>query len=98
MTWQLQSIFATMVNLSSDLERGRPTYPIVLIAQAAGIPLEPWPDTTELLGAMIATGSLATVREVAMTRIHAAAELARELNYRPSMPTSSTPRRHWRSG
>ena len=43
--------------LMDDVQRGRPTYPIAVIAQAAGISLQPWPDALELLGAMIASRS-----------------------------------------
>jgi len=68
-----------MSTLTRDLERGRPTYPIALIAQAGGMPLRPWPDATEMLGAMIATGSHATIREAALTRLGLSRERSREL-------------------
>jgi hypothetical protein len=65
--------------LMRDLQHGRPTYPIGVIAQAAGIPLHPWPDTTEMLGAMIATGSHRTLREAALARLRLSGERSREL-------------------
>ena len=68
-----------LASLPRDLERGRPTYPIVVIAQDAGITLRPWPDATELLGAMIATGSLQALREAALARLQLSCERSREL-------------------
>ena len=68
-----------LATLTRDLEGGRPTYPIAVIAQAAGIPLRPWPDATEMLGAMVATGSHGTLREAALARLRLSCERSREL-------------------
>lgn len=68
-----------LATLTRDLDGARPTYPIVVIAQAAGIPLRPWPDATEMLGAMIATGSDRTLRDAALARLRLSSEGSREL-------------------
>jgi hypothetical protein len=68
-----------LATLMGDVERGRPTYPIRVIAQAAGIRLYPWPDVTEVLGAMLVTGSLRTIREEALARVRLSCERSREL-------------------
>lgn len=74
-----------LATLKRDLDGGRPTYPIVVIAQAAGISLQPWPDTTEMLGAMIASGSFETIRAAALARLQLSLERSRELG----LPTFS---------
>ncbi len=74
---QIRDELSTLV---SDLELGRPTYPIAFVAKAAGIPLVPWPETNEVLGAMIATGSIEAMREAAVGRIGHASARAVEAN------------------
>ena len=68
-----------LASLGRDLERGRPTYPIAVIARAAGVPLRPWPEVPVMLGAMIATGSLETVHAAALARLRHASQSAADL-------------------
>lgn len=68
-----------LMTLHADLLRGRPTYPIVTIARAAGIPLRPWPRPEGVLGAMVLTGSIRTILETSRARLDEARSLADEL-------------------
>ena len=39
-------IKASLSSMHADLLEGRPTYPIAVIAKAAGLSLQPWPNPT----------------------------------------------------
>ena len=56
-----------LATMQRDLQDGRLSYPIALTARAAELPLRPWPSPAVVLGAMIATGSLAAILDAAMT-------------------------------
>ena len=66
-------------SLHGDLLRGRPTFPIVTIARAAGIPLRPWPRAEVVLGAMVLTGSVPKILEASRARLDEARSVAEEL-------------------
>ena len=69
-------ILTEVASMHRDLQQGRTTYPIAVIAQATGIPLRPPPESNLLLGAMVATGSLAPILASAVAKVrhsHAAA-------------------------
>jgi hypothetical protein len=71
-----------LASLHADLLRGRPTFPIVTIARAAGIPLRPWPRAEVVLGAMVLTDSLRTILEASRARLDEARSAAEELELR----------------
>jgi hypothetical protein len=72
-------IRATLASIHEDLLQGRPTYPIAVVARAAGLPLQPRPDPTVALGALVMTGSLAAIVEAALVRVRDGRRLAVEL-------------------
>ncbi len=65
--------------LHRDLQQGRITYPIAMVAQAADLPLRPAPNPDRVLGAMVATRSLATILQVPATIVEECQRTAREL-------------------
>ena len=71
-----------LMTLHADLLRGRPTFPIVTIARAAGIPLRPWPRAEGVLGAMVLTGSIRTILEASRSRLDGARSEAEGLGLR----------------
>lgn len=66
---QAFQILADVGSMHRDLQQGRPTHPIAVVARTAGIPLRPWPDPALLLGAMVATGSLGPILQSAVIRV-----------------------------
>jgi hypothetical protein len=75
-------IMSDLQSIHADLLAGRPTYPIALVARTAGLPLEPWPDATLVLGALVATSSLEPIIEAALTRLRESRHLATGLGLR----------------
>ena len=71
-----------LATLHADLLRGRPTFPILTIAHAAGIPLRPWPRAEVILGAMVLTGSIPEILEASRARLDEARSVAEELELR----------------
>lgn len=71
-TWNLRS-------LHDDLLAGSPSFPIAFVARAAGMSLEPWPDPTAVLGALVATNSLEPILGAAIMRVREGRRLAVEL-------------------
>lgn len=69
-------IKADLATMHRDLQQGRPTYPIAVVARAAGIPLRPWPLPTVVLGAMVATGSLGDILDAALARVRDSRQMA----------------------
>ena len=72
-------ILADLQSLHADLLAGRPSYPIVVVARAAGLSLEPWPDATLVLGALVATNSMEPIMDAAFTRLRESRRLAVDL-------------------
>jgi hypothetical protein len=68
-----------VASMHRDLQRGRLTHPIEVVARAAGIELEPWPDPNVILGAMVVTDSLPAILETALTRVLESRGVAEEL-------------------
>jgi hypothetical protein len=68
-----------LADVARDLDRRRPTYPIVLAARRAGLPLDPWPSTRVGLGAVVATGTVAEVGDLVLRRFASARRAAAEL-------------------
>lgn len=68
-----------LATMHADLLRGRPTYPIALVARAARIPLRPWPRPEAVLGAMVITGSVPTILDAMRTRLDEARTVAQQL-------------------
>ena len=58
MSFQIRDDLST---LQLDLQRGRPSYAIAVVARAAGIALRPWPAPAVVLGALVATRSAETL-------------------------------------
>lgn len=65
--------------LHRDLQQGRITYAIAIVAQAADIPLRPAPSPDRVLGAMVATRSLTTILQVPATIVEECQRTALEL-------------------
>jgi hypothetical protein len=68
-----------LASMHRDLLHGRPSYPIAVVAQAAGMPIRPWPDPTVVFGALVTTGSLPVIGETAQSRARKARETAADL-------------------
>jgi hypothetical protein len=75
-------IKSDLLSMHADLLAGRPTYPIAFVARAAGLPLEPWPDATLVLGALVATNSLEPIIDAALTRLREGRRLAGDFGLR----------------
>jgi hypothetical protein len=73
-------IMSDLQSMHADLLSGRPTYPIAFVARTAGLPLEPWPEATVVLGALVATNSLEPIIEAALTRLGESRRLAGDLS------------------
>ena len=76
-------IRAQLAAMHEDLLRGRPSYPIALVAQTAGISLHPWPRPELILGAMVIHRCHVAIVERARRSMGEARELAEQL----SLPT-----------
>lgn len=72
-------IKSDLVSMHADLLAGRPTYPIAFVAHVAGLSLEPWPDARLVLGALVATDSLDSIMNAAITRLRESRRLAADL-------------------
>lgn len=72
-------IKADLLSMHADLLAGRPTYPIAFVARAASLSIEPWPDATLVLGALVATNSLEQIMDAAFTRLRESRRLAADL-------------------
>lgn len=72
-------IKSSLASMHADLLAGRPSYPIAVVARAAGMPLEPWPDATLVLGALVATNSLETILDAAIARVREGHRIALDL-------------------
>jgi hypothetical protein len=68
-----------LASMHRDLLHGRPSYPIAVVAQAAGMPLRPWPDPNVVLGAMVASGSLPDIGATALSHARKARDAAADL-------------------
>lgn len=68
---RVTQIHADLATLHTDLERGRITYPINVIARVAGIPLRRPLPVMEFLGAMVVTGALGMILDHASERLDA---------------------------
>lgn len=68
-----------LVSMHRNLLQGRVTYPIAVVAKAAGMPLSPWPHPDVVLGAMAATGSLPVIGEAGLTHARDARQAAIDL-------------------
>jgi hypothetical protein len=75
-------IKSDLVSMHADLLAGRPTYPIAFVARVAGLSLEPWPDARLVLGALVATNSLGSIVDAAITRLRDSRRLAADLGLR----------------
>jgi hypothetical protein len=73
-------VIAELASLQRDLERGRTSYPIAVIARAARLPLRPPQPTEVMLGALIATRSLTGIVESAIDRFRVARLIASDLD------------------
>ncbi len=65
-----------LARMQRDLAEERASFPIAVAARAAGLSLQPWPSPAVVLGAMVATGSLATILEAANGRLQASRKIA----------------------
>ena len=65
-----------LARMQRDVAEERPSFPIAVAARAAGLSLQPWPSPAVVLGAMVATGSLATILEAADGRLQASRKIA----------------------
>jgi hypothetical protein len=72
-------IKSDLLSIHADLLAGRPTYPIAFVARAAGLSLDPWPDATLVLGALVATGSADSMIDAAISRLREGRQLAVDL-------------------
>jgi hypothetical protein len=72
-------IKSELLSMHADLMAGRPTYPIALVARAAGIALEPWPDAAVILGALVATNSADAIIDAAIARLREGRRQAKDL-------------------
>jgi hypothetical protein len=72
-------VAADLTSFHRDVLEGRVTHPIAVVAQRAGLALRPWPTPAVLLGALAATGSLATIVGAAEQRLRSAHEVALKL-------------------
>jgi hypothetical protein len=73
-------IRAQMAAMHEDLLRGRASYPIAFVAQAAGISLKPWPSAELILGAMVLRGCHHALVERARSALGEACDLAEQLS------------------
>jgi hypothetical protein len=73
-------IKSDLLSMHADLLAGRPSYPIAFVAGAAGLSLEPWPDATLVLGALVATNSLGPIMDAAINRLRESRRLAVDLD------------------
>ena len=69
-------IKSDLLSIHADLLAGRPTYPIAFVARTAGLSLDPWPDATLVLGALVATNSADSMIDAATSRLREARQLA----------------------
>ncbi|CAN5575877.1 hypothetical protein BH23CHL8_BH23CHL8_00860 [soil metagenome] len=74
--FQVKRELATM---HADLLAGRITYPIAVVAQAAGLTLRPRPRPETVLGAMVTTDSLPLMLDSAAARIRRSRDVAVDL-------------------
>jgi hypothetical protein len=74
--FQVKRDLATM---HADLLAGRITYPIAVVARAAGLTLRPRPRPETVLGAMVTTDSLPLILDAAAARIRRSREVALDL-------------------
>ena len=72
-------ITSDLRSMHADLLAGRPSFPIAFVARAAAMSLEPWPEATVVLGALVATNSLDPILDTAITRVREARRLAVDL-------------------
>lgn len=62
-----------------DLEAGRLTWPISVVAEASRVALRPWPQATLMLGALVVSSSVETILAAALRHLRVARQRANEL-------------------